>query len=293
MIDPRHYQTMMKLVRSRNYKIRYLAVAEYGALKGRVHFHAIWFGKGKQPQISLTDETPWPEEQRVITDIWPHGHIWVDGSATEKALRYACKYLLKNEVGTYWFSPSKKPPLGTEWFRKKARELVEADLMPQTFNYLPPGGDKKREYLLTGATRRLYLEEIIAGLKAAGSRKIVNKKGLFATTFTSLSDWVQKGVEKVEREARNKQLEKGMKERPEEFWALLQKKYSLDPELATVRRIDPQRLLMAHLWEDYIRNKLEWQSGKAKEFSFWVHPQTGRVQPRFNNDGSERPFQEH
>ena len=257
LIYPPHFQNFIKLCRRRGLKIRYLACGEYGKRKGRAHFHAILFGSGKQPQITLKDKRPWPDSKNFHTDVWPHGHVFAEGLVTDKSVRYVCKYLQKDIPGQYWFSLSKKPPLGAAFFEKKAKELIEFDLMPHSFEYLPPGGDRGRPYLLTGASRRDYVKAIIAGLKEKGSKKIVNKKGLFSSTFTSLSEWVQTAVEKVERGEAEAEYRADMVANPEKHWEIMLDEFSDDPEIGMRRRVDPRRVLMRQLLEDFERNEAE------------------------------------
>lgn len=168
-----HFQNFMKLFRwngsekkrdSPNYSVRYLVAGEYGELRGRAHFHVILFGRGQRPEIAQKRRTHIPE--------WPHGHVFADWDADEKALRYVAKYILKYEDSgaqkEHWFSFSKVPALGWDWFAAKADEAVSLGVMPSSFNYLPPGGHKGRPYLMTGATRRDYIKRITEGLRRQG-----------------------------------------------------------------------------------------------------------------------------
>lgn len=210
VINPNHFQTFIKKLRNEKLKIRYLVVAEFGELKGRVHFHAVLFGKGKQPQISKENPEPWIDGKMSDIEAWPHGHVFVDArGANEAALRYACKYVLKGEPGRCWFSLSKKPSLGSAFFAKKAAQLVERDVMPRSFEYMPPGGTPGKAYLLTGASRRDYLQAIIDGLRKKNSALFRHNRmtGLFRQTFGSLSEWVQAAVEKLERDEYKKEGE--------------------------------------------------------------------------------------
>lgn len=79
---------------------------------------------------------------------------------------------------------SKKPPLGAEWFARKADVAIEAGVMPAGWNYLPPGGDKKRPYYMTGATRRDYL------------RRITDAQPV---KYFTADKWVQKSADKAAR----------------------------------------------------------------------------------------------
>lgn len=185
VLHPRHFQLFMKLLRRAGHKVRYLVVGEYGDLKARAHFHAILFFKNFVPLLDPVsgnargvvplykddypsgvsqDDAPFcreiPQKRMVHIREWPHGHIKVDWSASERSARYVCKYLLAEDKNNCWFSLSKKPPLGAEWFARKAARARELGVLPSSFEYLPPGGNKAKPYLMTGATRRDYLAAV-------------------------------------------------------------------------------------------------------------------------------------
>ena len=171
VLHPRHFQLFMKLLRRAGHKVRYLVSGEYGELRDRAHFHAILFFQHLEP---LGDRGPVPvygsydgpfcreipQKRMVHIREWPHGHIKVDWSASEKSARYVCKYLLQEDKNNAWFSLSKKPALGAEWFARKAAKAWELGVLPSSFEYLPPGGSRDKPYLMTGVTRRDYLNAI-------------------------------------------------------------------------------------------------------------------------------------
>lgn len=179
IIHPRHFQLFMKLLRRAGHKVRYMAVGEYGSEKERAHFHAVLFFqhmatppawavqpryKADYPEGVSQDDAYFCRDiaQMRMTHIreWPHGHIQVDWNADERSLRYVCKYLLKPEKHNAWFTLSKRPALGNEWFMQKAALAKSLGVLPVEWSYLPPGGNPKRKYMITGATRRDYLNAI-------------------------------------------------------------------------------------------------------------------------------------
>ncbi len=125
-----------------------------------------------------------PLKRMVHVREWPHGHISVDWSASERSARYVCKYLLSDDKNNAWFSLSKKPPLGAAWFAQKAALAVDFNTLPSSFEYLPPGGSKDRSYLMTGATRRDYMNAICIN----------------PAMRASMGEWVQKSFDKFERQ---------------------------------------------------------------------------------------------
>lgn len=195
ILHPKHFQLFMKLLRRAGHKVRYFVAGEYGDLKGRAHFHAILFfthisrpPDGATVPDYQTYDAPFslkiPQMRMCHIREWPHGHIKADWSASEKLARYVAKYLLAENKNNAWFSLSKKPPLGAEWFARKAAKARELGVLPSTFNYQPPGCSKDKVYMMTGATRRDYLNAITTD---------PNLK-------EHMSEWVLKTFEKHERQ---------------------------------------------------------------------------------------------
>lgn len=218
VVTPYHFQLFMKLLRNAGHKVRYLCIGEYGKKNGRAHFHVILFFKKLVPLVdpetgevrgvvprfkddyphgTTQEDAPFcreiPQERMVHIREWPHGHIQVDWSMSERAIRYVCKYLLAEDKAKdqYWFSPSKKPALGWEWFARKAAQARELGVLPSSFEYMPPGGTKKTPYLMTGAIRRDYL--------AACAPRAADRP--------RMSEWVQRTYDKHERARRLEELE--------------------------------------------------------------------------------------
>jgi hypothetical protein len=192
VLTPYHFQLFMKLLRRAGHKVRYLVAGEFGELKGRAHFHAILFFthvNDAEPCEVPEYDKPFPfchqipSKRMVHIREWPHGHIKVDWSANEAAVRYVCKYLLSDDKNNAWFSLSKKPSIGAAWFAQKAATSVALGLNPFSFEYLPPGGSSEKSYIVTGATRRDYLNAI----------------GIDPAVRHRLSEWVQKSFDKYRR----------------------------------------------------------------------------------------------
>ena len=188
VLTPRHFQQFIRSLRMRGHSIRYLVSGEYGELKGRAHFHCVLFGLGNKPTISDIDglARPIPNKKNFHHDAWPHGHLFADWDADEKALRYVCKYILKYDDQSSWFSISKKPPLGAAFFSQKAKEAIFHRVLPSSFEYLPPNGQRGRSYFMTGATRRDYLLEISRGLMLSHPEQL-----------SMVSEWVGLALEKA------------------------------------------------------------------------------------------------
>jgi len=179
VLTPKHFQDFIRSLRKAGHSLRYIVTGEYGELKGRAHFHAILFFQG--PPLDA------PQKTNFHTRHWPHGHVFADHDTDEKSMRYAMKYLLKSEPGKYWFSLSKKPSIGSAFFQAKAEENLRLGTFPASFEYLPPGGDRGRPYLLTGATRRDYLAAMLAPFQFGAPQEDLRR----------YSEWVGKAIEKT------------------------------------------------------------------------------------------------
>lgn len=199
IINPYHFQLFMKALRNSGHKVRYLVAGEYGGKKGRAHFHAIlffqkletqentapWYNWGHQEDLKSSNKFSEQVPQDVMCHIqeWPHGHILCDWSASERSIKYCCEYLTIDRSRS-WFSMSKKPPLGAAFFAEKAKLYVNNSVLPKSFEYLPPGGMPGKKYLMTGATRREFMNAIT---RARVSRPRMSK-------------WVGRTFDKLERD---------------------------------------------------------------------------------------------
>lgn len=198
----RHFQLFMKLLRKAGHKVRYLCAGEYGSLRGRSHFHAILFFTDLKPAPDglpapfynpdhlhdPSSSSPFsahiPQKQMCHIREWPHGHVSVDWAFDERSAYYVTKYLLKEDKHNAWFSLSKKPALGSAWFAEKARQARELGVLPSKFEYQPPGARRDVPFLMTGATRRDYLNAIT----------------IDPALKPRMSEWVLKTFEKHERQ---------------------------------------------------------------------------------------------
>lgn len=271
VLHPRHFQLFMKRLRRAGHKVRYLVAGEYGALKGRAHFHAILFFSEManlseetlpvfynvdhmlNPETSACLSRALPDRKMSHIREWPHGHVIADWSATEKAVRYVCKYLLAEEKNNAWFSLSKKPPLGAAWFAEKAAIAKGYGTLPHSFEYLPPGCSREKPYLMTGATRRDYLNAITQDV---ADRPL-------------MSEWTQKTFDKHEKARRVAEAEampwEYVAERLVERLAVLEKQAG--------RAYDRQ--LREEAWAEFQANQLDWLAAhwgfsNVEEFKGWA-----------------------
>lgn len=126
-------QKYLKYLRVDGFPVRYFVVGEYGSLKGRAHWHIVLYWQGAVPDHVI--------RENFMQKHWPHGWSYWDKCSPE-AIRYACKYLLKDPADPdkqgWGPMPSKKPPLGHEYFMRLAEQHVEQGLSPQNLFYSFP-----------------------------------------------------------------------------------------------------------------------------------------------------------
>jgi hypothetical protein len=258
VIYPPHFQKFVRALRKRGHKVRYLAVGEYGTLKGRAHFHAILFFQTGCPRIETpSNPQPWPHGENFHHDaIWPHGHMYAEHGMSEKAIRYVVKYLLKNtkdKDAKYWLSMSKKPALGAAFFRDKAKQHAKLGALPTGYHYSPPGVDRsKRKFFMTGATRRDFLLTLVGELRERGSKRM-NEFTWLRSGGHRVSEFIEPGLYKVQRDRNIKIAEEHMKgmssrEREEALEALAEEYASQQSSSLTARVWSEQQ------WEEYERS---------------------------------------
>lgn len=186
LLTPKHVKQFVKNLRNEGHKIRYLVCGEHGSLYDRTHFHMMLFGTANRDAKTNPFQIPNKKNYQTFAP-WSHGYTYADQDSDEKAARYCCKYILHpQKKGQRWFSLSKKPPLGAEFFEQKARRDAELGVFPSSFSYMPPGGNSNRAYYMTGTTRRNYLATLLKYARTEYNPDQMN-------------EWVEKAVEKVEK----------------------------------------------------------------------------------------------
>lgn len=132
-------QKYLKLLRVNGYPVRYFVTGEFGSKKGRAHWHIMLYWQQRVPEHVL--------DQNFMEPHWKHGwSFWTE--PTPHAVRYNCKYIQKDigdDARQGHLAMSKKPPLGTEYFRQIAERHVEQGLAPQTLGYTFPDVRRRKE----------------------------------------------------------------------------------------------------------------------------------------------------
>lgn len=180
------FQRFMKRLRKEGYNVRYMVAGEYGTDKGRSHWHAILFFKGKTLKVvdDPDERGPWdvflerPQFQgkkggdhlaRIQWKPWSgydqNGYAYFQHT-DYSGFQYICKYIQKNvdvQGQQSHFGMSKKPPIGIEYITELAQTYVDHGLAPQTWLYSFPhifdDKGKRRQFWLSGASRDIFVQE--------------------------------------------------------------------------------------------------------------------------------------
>lgn len=149
-------QNLMKRLRKAGYLVRYMVAGEFGERRGRPHWHAVLFFRGRVPDVR--------QERRIDWDFWPHGFSYFQ-RPDYGGIKYALKYALKSafdRTADRYFVLSKKPPLGHDWFMALAADFVDRGLVPRDPSYAlgavrDPQG-RPRRFWLQGRMRELFFD---------------------------------------------------------------------------------------------------------------------------------------
>lgn len=170
-------QKFLKLLRRHGYDVRYHVTGEYGGKKGRAHWHIVLYFMNKKPPVVLEKNWMWEavnsDGKRVFHKgeqqlFWPHGFVFIT-KPSYKAVRYNMKYIMKDledDVRQGHMAMSKKPPLGTFYFKELAEQYVEQGLAPQTLEYTFPqvrrktkdGREELVKFRLKGRPAGIFLD---------------------------------------------------------------------------------------------------------------------------------------
>lgn len=166
-------QKCLKLLRYHGYAVRYFAIGEYGARKGRAHWHVIFHWVDRVPDMVLDRNFMWSVRGRDgdMHLVWPHGFAMLT-KPTHAAFRYNCKYILKDqgpgEDRQGHLAMSKKPPLGSAYFARMAERYAEQGLAPQDLHYVFPevtapskelrGSRERKRFMLRDRSAELFLD---------------------------------------------------------------------------------------------------------------------------------------
>lgn len=159
----RDVQNFLKSLRNHGYRVRYVCAGEYGALKGRAHWHLILFFSGdKLPQVLIGSRIEWGH--------WPHGLVYFQ-EPDYGGFKYLMKYALKSyhQSSVRNFTLSKKPPIGSLFFDQLASDIAAQGLALHDARYsfshvvkrFPDGEYRPREFMLQGVVRKQFIERYL------------------------------------------------------------------------------------------------------------------------------------
>lgn len=169
-------QKFLKLLRRHGFPCRYLVTGEYGAAKGRSHWHILLFWQERVPPgIELRKNvrfTRYNDRGKAVGEFWPHGHVFFDTGSYE-AFRYNLKYVLKAQGEAASEAQgkavcSKHPPLGAAYFASMAADYARQGLVPSDGVYTFPEALRKNgervQFRLpnASASSRLFAEAFVA-----------------------------------------------------------------------------------------------------------------------------------
>lgn len=151
-VKKRDWQLFMKRVRKEfGSGIRFFGCGEYGDKGGRPHYHGLLFGLDfagdRKPWAKRDGHQVWRSE--ALEALWPFGQSEL-GSVTPSSAGYVARYCIKKMTGpkaddryfrvspidgqsyrveTEFATMSRRPGIGTEWFRRFAGDAFPSDFL--------------------------------------------------------------------------------------------------------------------------------------------------------------------
>ncbi|UIB81376.1 replication initiator protein [Flyfo microvirus Tbat2_88] len=179
-------QKFAKQMRNRGYPFRYLITGEHGSKKGRAHWHGLLFWQEQVPthlydygnnswfrgkrETAIAVPVEWGK--RFNEPCWVHGYShWqpVRNGHEQGSIAYACKYINKDVDDPHAQSKlamSKLPPIGSEYFIRRAQKFVDERIAPQDPFYQFPGEARRKNgnivnFMLRGKIGEIFCEAFV------------------------------------------------------------------------------------------------------------------------------------
>lgn len=183
-LQTRKVQMELKRIRH-EFPVRYFIAGEYGSLRQRAHWHAVFVWQKKRPTIRKSGEerAPWEivyprfkndPAARIEWAGWRHGYSFFQPLNYQTA-QYALEYTMKDvksRSGHTRKMQSKYPPLGDAYFRRLAKRYCDANLLPEDWTYTVPGvkmsNGRPRKFWLGSVSRENFMWYLHAEYMEAG-----------------------------------------------------------------------------------------------------------------------------
>lgn len=174
MLNYKDVDLLFKRLRKQGYPFKFVVSGEYGAEKGRAHWHVVFLWLEKIPPLPEMRERrrwQWRGKDGNVREFWDRGIVYFD-RMDFRSLRYSLKYAGKDVAqNATWFSYSKFPPLGVRYFKRLALDYVRQRIVPTDWTYSFPdvlGADgKPHEFYLRGKCREVFLSAFLSGWREA------------------------------------------------------------------------------------------------------------------------------
>ena len=119
-------------------KFRYYVAAEFGPKRDRLHWHLLLFGMPCGFPHPAPGRKPW----KALSMNWKHGFVTWE-PATVGRCSYAASYSVKKQAEALSFSQgSRKPGLGTTFYKRLGAQAYHRGLLPQNIPCLDIGKSK-------------------------------------------------------------------------------------------------------------------------------------------------------
>lgn len=166
-------QNLFKRLRKDGFDVRYIAVGEYGSLKGRAHWHIALFVHNRRLEVPLKSNFHWK--------YWPHGFTWAQHS-DYGGFSYILKYIQKGLPeggafqstkvinGPHYSKGRGGRPLGADFFLAIVDDMVQQGLPLHSSEYAfadvtargKDGKQHPRKFFLTGRLQELFFERYVS-----------------------------------------------------------------------------------------------------------------------------------
>lgn len=198
-LDVRHFQLFMKRLRKKyGENIRFFHCGEYGAHKGRPHYHACLFN------FDFPDKVLWSIRDGVrlyrsdsLQSLWPFGFSTI-GEVTFESAAYVARYIMKKVTGDAadshydgrkpeYTTMSRRPGIGSGWFEKYSSDVYPSDFVvinnkkvkpPRYYNGLYELTDAEGMEIIRRGRKKRVRERGVDGSDRLRTRELVKESAV-------------------------------------------------------------------------------------------------------------------